>query len=99
MLRVPDDDGAPADGVTAATRRRARPLPPAFDGYLWRREDGKAFLIPPTTGFHPTGEDPVVDPALLSRWHLESGLRVGASRPAATAISDRPSSRSTRSRG
>jgi transcription termination factor Rho len=81
----------PKDGATPGRRRRPRrrrnrrhpaasaaPAAP-FDGYLWLREDGKAFLIPPTTGFHPTGEDPVVDPGLLSRWHLESGLRVGAS--------------------
>jgi len=67
-------------------RRRSRRHPPTsaappapFDGFLWRREDGKAFLIPVASRFHPSGEDPVVDPALLSRWHLESGLRVGAS--------------------
>jgi len=53
--------------------------PSAFDGYLWRREDGKAVLIPVTSRFHPTGDDPVIDQGLLSRWHLESGLRVGAS--------------------
>ena len=77
----------------AASGRRRRPRrrrnrrhssagaapPSAFDGYLWRREDGKAFLLPTTSRFHPTAEDPVVDPSLLSRWHLESGLRIGAS--------------------
>ena len=65
-------------------RNRRHPAPNAapaapVDGYLWRREDGKAFLIPLTTGFHATGEDPVVDPALMTRWHLEGGLRIGAS--------------------
>jgi transcription termination factor Rho len=60
------------------TAAGAAPQSP-FDGYLWRREDGKAFLITAGSRFHPTGEDPVVDPGLLSRWHLESGLRIGAS--------------------
>ena len=83
----------PKEGASSGRRRRPRrrrnrrhgaapqnaaPAAP-FEGYLWKRDDGKAFLIPPTTGFHPTGEDPAVDPALLSRWHLESGLRIGAS--------------------
>ena len=63
-------------------RRRAQangaPAAP-FEGYLWRREDGKAFVLPLTSRFHPTGEDPALDGTQLSRWHLESGLRLGAS--------------------
>ncbi len=50
-----------------------------YEGFLWRREDGKAFLIAAGAKFHPTGEDPVVESGLLGRWHLESGLRVAAS--------------------
>ncbi len=67
-------------------RRRGRRHPPSpaapavpYEGYLWRRDDGKAFLLPATTKFHPTGEDPSLDGALLSRLHLESGLRLAAS--------------------
>jgi transcription termination factor Rho len=67
-------------------RRRGRRHAPTagapaapFEGYLWRRDDGKTFLLPVATKFHPTGEDPVLDSALLSRWHLESGLRLVAS--------------------
>ena len=86
-LPAPEPKEAAGSGRRRRPRRRrsrhhpatvAAP-PSAFDGYLWRREDGKAFLIPTTNRFHPNGEDPVVDAGLLSRWHLESGLRIGAS--------------------
>jgi transcription termination factor Rho len=59
-------------GGTAGT-----PMP--FEGYLWRRDDGKAFLLGASSKFHLTSEDPVFDSGLLSRWHLESGLRLSAS--------------------
>jgi transcription termination factor Rho len=55
----------------------AAPLP--FEGFLWRRDDGKAFLLSPGSKFRLTGEDPAFDGGLLSRWHLESGLRMTAS--------------------
>ncbi|HVN75853.1 MAG TPA: transcription termination factor Rho [Thermoanaerobaculaceae bacterium] len=84
---APEPKEAAASGRRRRPRRRrsrrhsnANTAPPApFDGFLWRRDDGRAFLLPLGSKFHPTGEDPVVDPNLLSRWHLESGLRVGAS--------------------
>ncbi len=53
--------------------------PTPFEGFLWRRDDGKAFLLSSASKFRLTGEDPVFDGALLSRWHLESGLRLTAS--------------------
>jgi transcription termination factor Rho len=43
-----------------------------------RREDGKVFLVAHTNGFHASSQDPVLDAALVARWHLESGLRVAA---------------------
>ncbi len=79
------------DGTGSGRRRRPRrrrnrrhapasATPPSpFEGFLWRRDDGKTIVVPLTSRFHPSGEDPVMDQALLSRWHLESGLRVGAS--------------------
>jgi transcription termination factor Rho len=48
------------------------------EGFLWRRDDGKAFLLPVHSRFHPSPDDPLVDPALISRWYLESGLRLTA---------------------
>jgi transcription termination factor Rho len=53
-----------------------------FEGYLYRREDGKSFLLPPSSKFRLTPGDPTVDPGLISRWHLESGLyMVGSGHP------------------
>jgi transcription termination factor Rho len=64
-------------------RRGRRPLPTegqalSWEGYLSRREDGKVFLLAPANGFHGSLQDPIVDAALVARWHLESGLRVAA---------------------
>jgi len=59
-------------------RRRSRrqpsiPAPPSIaQGFLWLREDGRATLVPPT--LRHTAADPAVDAALITRWHLESGL-------------------------
>jgi len=83
---------APEPKEAGSTGRRRRPrrrrnrrhggstgTPTPFEGYLWRRDDGKAFLLGTNSKFRLTGEDPVFDPGLLSRWHLESGLRLAAS--------------------
>jgi transcription termination factor Rho len=83
---------APEAKEAGSTGRRRRPrrrrnrrhggsagTPTPFEGYLWRRDDGKAFLLGTNSRFRLTGEDPVFDPGFLSRWHLESGLRVAAS--------------------
>jgi len=43
-------------------------------GYLLRREDGKAVLITAERGFRQSPTDPLVDPALLATYNLESGL-------------------------
>ncbi len=80
----------PKEGGGSTRRRRPRrrrnrrhggnggsPLP--FDGYLWRRDDGKAFLLPAGSRFRLASEDPVFDGGLLARWHLESGLRLTVS--------------------
>ena len=81
----------PNEATGAGRRRRPRrrrgrrhtagpaAAPAPFEGYLWRREDGKAYLLPPASKFHPSGDDPMLESGLLSRWHLESGVRVGAS--------------------
>ncbi len=81
----------PTEATSSGRRRRPRrrrgrrhtagpaATPAPFEGYLWRREDGKAFLLPPTSKFHPSGDDPMLESGLLSRWHLESGVRVAAS--------------------
>jgi transcription termination factor Rho len=65
-----------------ARRRRGR-RPAATErvttertGFLWRREDGKTFLLSPESRFHPRPADPVLDGSLAARWHLESGLRL-----------------------
>ncbi len=80
----------PKEGGGSTRRRRPRrrrnrrhggnggsPLP--FEGYLWRRDDGKAFLLPAGSRFRLASEDPVFDGGLLARWHLESGLRLTVS--------------------
>jgi transcription termination factor Rho len=54
-------------------------VPTPVEGFLWRRDDGKAFLLPAGSKFRLASGDPAVDGALLSRWHLESGLRLAAS--------------------
>ncbi len=43
-------------------------------GYLLRRDDGKAVLLTSGRGFHPSPGDPLVDPALVATYNLESGL-------------------------
>jgi transcription termination factor Rho len=80
----------PKENGSAPRRRRPRrrrnrrhgtnggtPVP--FEGYLLRRDDGKAFLLSTGSKFRLTAEDPVFDGGLLARWHLESGLRLTAS--------------------
>jgi transcription termination factor Rho len=69
-------------------RRRGRrgPAEPTqlttIEGHLYRREDGKAFLLPQGSKFRLSPGDPSVDPALVTRWHLESGLfMVGGGQP------------------
>jgi transcription termination factor Rho len=80
----------PKEGASPGRRRRPRrrrnrrhsgstASPTPFEGYLWRRDDGKAFLLGANSRFRLTGEDPVFEASLLSRWHLESGLRLNAS--------------------
>jgi transcription termination factor Rho len=82
-------------------RRRGRrpgghPEAPTLEvsGYLWCRDDGKGFLVPPQRNFHQAADDPQLDGPLLSRLHLESGLRLdgrahaanGRSRPTVVEI-------------
>jgi len=85
---APAPEPKEGDGSTRRRRPRRRrnrrhsgnggsPLP--FDGYLWRRDDGKAFLLQAGSRFRLASEDPVFDGGLLARWHLESGLRLTAS--------------------
>ena len=85
---VESKEGAGAGRRRRPRRRRNRrhsnpaapPAPPtALEGILWRRDDGKAFLLPPTSRFHPSSDDALVDAGLLSRWHLESGLALTGS--------------------
>jgi transcription termination factor Rho len=56
------------------------PAGPALptEGFLFRREDGKVFLLAPDRHFEPGSQDPVVDPALAARLGWESGVRVQA---------------------
>ena len=49
-----------------------------MEGFIYRREDGKVFLLAPDRHFEPGTQDPIVDPALASRFTWESGLRVQA---------------------
>ena len=84
--------GEPKDDTGSGRRRRSRrrrsrrhahveaapATPTPVDGFLWRREDGKAFLLPLHSRFRPSADDPIVDPNLIARWHLESGLRITA---------------------
>jgi transcription termination factor Rho len=84
---APESKEAPSTGRRRRPRRRrnrrhggnggAAPAP--YEGYLLRRDDGKAFLLAAASKFRLSGEDPMVDGGLLSRWHLESGLRLTAS--------------------
>jgi transcription termination factor Rho len=74
---------APGTPKRRRPRRRRSRRPAAaerprseLDGYLWRREDGKAFLLAAENKFHPRPHDPQLDGSLISRWHLESGVRL-----------------------
>ena len=49
-----------------------------MEGFIYRREDGKMFLLAPDRHFEPGTQDPVVDPALAARSTWENGLRVQA---------------------
>ena len=60
-----------------ATPTPATPTVP-MEGFLYRREDGKVFLLAPDRHFEPGTQDPVVDAALASRLGWESGLKVQA---------------------
>ncbi|MEP0775441.1 MAG: transcription termination factor Rho [Acidobacteriota bacterium] len=79
----PHSEGAGAATSRASRRRRSRrrrgrhqPTPPSptapTQGFLWVREDNKATLVSPS--LRQSSNDPLVDAALVSRWHLESGL-------------------------
>jgi transcription termination factor Rho len=48
------------------------------EGFLYRREDGKVFLLAPDRHFEPGSQDPLVDPALVARLGWESGVKVQA---------------------
>jgi len=50
----------------------------AVEGFLYRREDGKAFLLAPDRHFEPGTQDPAVDPSLLAKFPWEGGLKVQA---------------------
>jgi transcription termination factor Rho len=53
------------------------------EGFIYRREDGKAFLVVPGSNSHPSSSDFQLDGTLASRSDLESGLKVqGQVRPA-----------------
>jgi transcription termination factor Rho len=74
---------APGSPKRRRSRRRRSRRPAAVekprterDGYLYRREDGKAFLLAAENKFHPRAHDPQIDASLIARWHLESGLRL-----------------------
>ena len=60
----------PAKGAPAAASETS------VTGFLWRREDGRTVLVPVSQGLRPSPGDPVVDPGVISRWHLEAGLQV-----------------------
>lgn len=107
MNDEPKGSPPPAEGPSAAAnragrrrrsrRRRSRRQPDTAlsghvaQGFLWVREDGKGLLTSPS--LRPSGSDPLVDSALMSRWHLESGLALagqvtnnGRGRPLLTTI-------------
>ncbi len=92
MFEESSEAPVPEPKENGGTPRRRRPrrrrnrrhgttggTPVPFEGYLWRRDDGKAFLLSAGSKFRLTGEDPAFDGGLLARWHLESGLRLTAS--------------------
>jgi len=60
-----------------AMQTPATPAVP-MEGFLYRREDGKVFLLAPDRHFEPGSQDPVVDPALAARLGWESGVKVQA---------------------
>jgi transcription termination factor Rho len=64
-------------------RRSGGPAPETstsvVEGFVYRREDGKVFLLAPDRHFEPGNQDPVIDPSVISRYPWESGLRVQAS--------------------
>ena len=49
------------------------------EGFVYRREDGKVFLLAPDRHFEPGNSDPQIDPSVISRYSWESGLKVQAS--------------------
>jgi len=65
-----------------------------LEGYLARRDDGKALLVSAKNKFHPKPTDPAIDAALVATLHLDPGLRLevnaatvkGQARPQVTEI-------------
>jgi len=98
----PSEEGGSGATSKASRRRRSRrrrsrrqpsTLTPATiaQGFLWLREDGRATLVPPS--LRQSAADPIVDSALITRWHLESGLSLsgqltnnGRGRPVLSSI-------------
>ncbi len=98
----PSEEGGSGATSKASRRRRSRrrrsrrqpstPTPATIaQGFLWLREDGRATLVPPS--LRQSAADPIVDSALITRWHLESGLSVsgqltnnGRGRPVLSSI-------------
>jgi transcription termination factor Rho len=60
----------------------------SVEGYLWARDDGKPMLIAPN--FRPSPSDPWVDPGLVGRWRLASGLHIKGQLQTANGRGGRP---------
>jgi transcription termination factor Rho len=81
-----NDAGAPSNDERRSRRRRPRrrrrggggsPSDAAQEpavGFLWRREDKRCVLLSTERSFHLTGDEPLVDEAVVTRWRLESGV-------------------------
>ena len=96
-----EDDGHRRASRRGRGRRRrgrkaqhADATPTVVSGFLLRREDGKAFLVRSERNFHTGPDDPSVDPGVITRFNLESGVllsgpavaRNGSRRAVLTAV-------------
>jgi transcription termination factor Rho len=77
----PGDESRPSRRRRPRRRRGRRgpvsdSAPISVNGYLAPHDDGRLAIVSPERAYRSAGGEPIVDPSIVERWHLEGGLLV-----------------------